>query len=101
MEVTVEILYLVAIVAVIFRIWAQAGYGLVPFYKDGKFQLNVIGIIITGFATAVPVVQSIVIVPDPWVSISTTFFTVAGVPTFIDKVVTKVTPTPEVVEEGV
>lgn len=96
MEITTEILYIVAVLAVIFRIWAQAGYGLLPFYKEGKFQVNIVGIVVLGLLTAIPVVNTMVIVgQDPITVIVTTFMTVYAVPQIADKLGTKLTPNPE------
>jgi len=92
----VTVLYIVALVAIVFRIYAQAGYKLTPFYdkETGKFQLNIIGIIIAGFITAIPVINATPLTGDLVYTVLVVFMTVYGVPAVVDKFGTIITPTP-------
>lgn len=101
MEIDIEtfrmVLFVVAALAVIFRIWAQSGYKATPFWdkETGKFQLNVVGIIVAGVITAVPIINAVPVDGDFTYTILTTFMTVYGVPAVVDKVGTAVLPSPQ------
>lgn len=93
------LVYLTVLMAVIARLFASAGWKITPAVdENGKFQLNVIFIIITGFMAAIPVVQSLNLLGDPIYILITAFTAVYGTPAFLDKVGTVVTPTPTPVE---
>lgn len=92
----INVAYLIVLLAVIARLFASAGWKLTPAIdeKTGKFQLNVIFIVLVGFVSAVPVVQSINLAGDPVYVAITIFMAVYGAPAVIDKVGTAITPTP-------
>ena len=96
------VLYVVALLAVIARLFKNAGWKLAPAINEqGKFQLNFVFIIVTGFVAAVPIISA-VSTADPITAIVTVFTAVYGTPTVIDAGVTAVVPTkPEINEGGV
>lgn len=92
----INVAYLIVLLAVIARLFASAGWKLTPAIdeKTGKFQLNVIFIVLVSFVSAVPVLQSINLAGDPVYVAITIFMAVYGVPSVVDKVGTAITPTP-------
>jgi hypothetical protein len=92
----INVAYLIVLLAVIARLFASAGWKLTPAIdeKTGKFQLNVIFIVLVSFVSAVPVLQSINLVGDPVYVAITIFMAVYGAPAVVDKVGTAITPTP-------
>jgi hypothetical protein len=82
--------------AILVRIIAMDGYSLKPFYKDGKFQLNIIGTIIVGAIGAYGLMEAS---PELFASPFVAFMTVYMAPHLLDKAVTKITPT--TVQEGI
>jgi len=88
---------LAAIIFAIFvRIISMDGYSLKPFYKDGKFQLNIIGTVIVGAIGAYGLLEAS---PELFASPFVAFMTVYMAPHLLDKAVTKLIPTP--VQEGI
>jgi hypothetical protein len=84
------ILVLVAILAIIYKLWVQDGYSFKPMFDDtGKFQFNVIGSIIASLVVAIPVINATPLIGDPVYVILTVFFTVAGIPMAIEHILTK------------
>lgn len=95
--------YFVVFLAVLARLLASNGWEWKPaFYPDGKFQLNSILIIITGFLAAIPILDTVDVTGlDPvmtFAALFTIFMSVYGTPAVIDKVVSAVTPATE--DEG-
>jgi fluoride ion exporter CrcB/FEX len=105
MQVTLGMLYIVGILAILFRLWAQSGWDWKPmFYEGGKFQLNIVGTVLIGFITAYPVIQAIPLNQEPVILILTTFMTIYGTPAVVDKLLTRSpignSPQEEVQEEA-
>ena len=92
----INVAYLLILLAVIARLFASAGWKLTPAIdeKTGKFQVNVIFIILIGFVTAIPVLNTVNLNGDPVYVAITIFLSVYGAPAVIDKVGTAITPTP-------
>ena len=89
--------YVAIILAILVRIWIMSGYSALPFYKDGKFQLNIVGTVVMAFITAYALmITSPSLFADPVV----TFITVYTMPHLFDNVVTKITPSPAETTEG-
>lgn len=82
--------------AIFVRIIAMDGYSLKPFYKDGNFQLNIIGTVIVGAIGAYGLMEAS---PELFASPFVAFMTVYMAPHLFDKAISKITPTP--VEEGI
>jgi hypothetical protein len=73
----------------------MSGYSLAPFYRDGKFQLNIVGTVVVAFMTAYALmVTSPTLFADPAIA----FVTVYTVPHLFDNIVTKVLPSEETTE---
>ncbi|OEC87875.1 MULTISPECIES: hypothetical protein [Methanobacterium] len=51
--------YIVILIAVIARLFRSAGWNLTPAYVNGKFQINVIPIIIMGFVASIPIMDTV------------------------------------------
>ena len=87
--------YIAIIFAIIVRIWIMNGYEMKPFFKDGKFQLNIVGTVIVAFITAYALmITSPTLFADPAIA----FITVYTIPHLFDNVVTKITPSEPVTE---
>lgn len=82
--------------AIFVRIIAMDGYSLKPFYKDGNFQLNIIG---TGIVGAIGAYGLMEAGPELFASPFVAFMTVYMAPHLFDKAVTKIIP--KTVQEGI
>ena len=84
------ILIIIAILAVLYRIWVNDGYSFKPFFDEtGKFQMAIIGNIIAGLIVAIPIIDATSLIGDPIMIVLGLFFTVAGIPGVVEHILTK------------
>ncbi len=82
----------VIILAIFVRIVVMDGYSIKPFFKDGNFQLNILGTVIVGAIGAYGLMQTS---PELFSSPFVTFITVYMAPNLFDSAITKINPTNE------
>ena len=87
--------YIPVVLGVVARIFASAGWKLTPAWNNGKFQVNIIPIILVGFLASVPILNSINVTgADPVMAFITIFLAVYGAPAVLDKGLTSALPEP-------
>jgi hypothetical protein len=96
--IVIYILWIVVILGIVARLLASDGWKLGPAFMDnGKFQLNVIPIIIFGALAAAPILQTVDLNANLIYLIFTVFVAVYGTPSALDHIGNFILPTPTTV----